>query len=252
MTMAVDRMLVGRGGSASGCDRNGGRVGGSGPLQSRRHLGEPFAIGWRLLYVVVAIPATLVLAALVKRGKTDTIDIAVTRALQRHEEPRFAKLMHLASWAGFPPQSRTIPLALPAAIALLGNRLDALFQLAGWGTSAISGTLKQVMRRPRPHKDQFRVSVARIGGTSFPSGHVINYTGVYGMLAFLAGQRIRSAVLRRTIIGFLVAKIALVGPSRIYLGHHWFSDVIASYLLGSSYLIVLTAIYRKLCGTPRP
>jgi membrane-associated phospholipid phosphatase len=38
--------------------------------------------------------------------------------------------------------------------------------------------------------------------------------------------------------------VALVGPSRVYQGHHWFSDVSASYLLGLSYLIGLTRLYR--------
>jgi membrane-associated phospholipid phosphatase len=72
------------------------------------------------------------------------------------------------------------------------------------------------------------------------------------MFAFLASQRIRSTLLRRIVVGYVVAKIALVGPSRIYLGHHWFTDVVTSYLLGSSYLIGLTALYRKVRGTPRP
>jgi undecaprenyl-diphosphatase len=153
--------------------------------------------------------------------------------------------MHAVSWAGFPPQSRTLPLLYPTLTAIFGDRLDAMFQLAGWGTSAISGTLKMVMKRPRPVGERFRITKARIGGTSFPSGHVINYTGIYGMIAYLAGQRITSAPLRRAVIGFCTAKIALVGPSRIYLGHHWFTDVVASYLLGSSYLIFLTALYRR-------
>ena len=42
----------------------------------------------------------------------------------------------------------------------------------------------------------------------------------------------------------LLALLALVGPSRIYQGHHWPTDVTASYLLGTSYLVGLTALYR--------
>jgi undecaprenyl-diphosphatase len=207
----------------------------------RAIIGRPL----RIAYVIAALATVGLLTRLVKSGKTAEIDAAVTLALQKQTNPTFSRVMHIASWAGFPPQSRTLPWAIPGAIAVFGNKIDALFQLAGWGTSFLSFVLKQFMKRPRPVAGRFNVVPARIGGTSFPSGHVINYTGVYGMLAYLTGQHVRNPVLRRGIIGFLVAKIALVGPSRIYLGHHWFTDVVTSYLLGTSYLVVLTSIYRR-------
>ena len=74
---------------------------------------------------------------------------------------------------------------------------------------------------------------------------MLNYMGVYGFLAYLLGTLPRPARLRRVAVGGLVALLALVGPSRIYLGHHWATDVTASYLLGGSYLIGLTAVYRR-------
>lgn len=199
----------------------------------------------RIAYVIVALLTVGLLTRLVKSGKTAELDAKATLAIQRQSNPVFARLMHLASWAGFPPQSRTLPFLIPAVIALFGRRVDAAFQLAGWGTSGLSFLLKRYMKRPRPVAGRFRVIPARIGGTSFPSGHVINYTGIYGMLAYLAGQHVKNKALRRGIIGFLLGKIMLVGPSRIYLGHHWFTDVVTSYLLGSSYLMFLTAVYRR-------
>ena len=199
----------------------------------------------RIAYITLALLTVGVITRLVKSGKTDEFDAIVTLAIQRQTNPIFSGLMHLASWAGFPPQSRTLPWAIPTLIAVFGNRVDAFFQFAGWGTSGLSFLLKSFMRRPRPVAGRFNVVAARIGGTSFPSGHVINYTGVYGMLAYLAGQHVRNKLFRRGIVTFLVGKIALVGPSRIYLGHHWFTDVVTSYLLGSSYLVALTAVYRR-------
>ncbi|MCC6791703.1 MAG: phosphatase PAP2 family protein, partial [Thermomicrobiales bacterium] len=183
---------------------------------------------FRIVYVVTALLTVGVLTRLVKSGKTAELDATVTLAVQRQSNGAFSRLMHIASWAGFPPQSRTLPFLIPALIALFGRRVDAAFQLAGWGTSGISFVLKRFMKRPRPVAGRFRVIPARIGGTSFPSGHVINYTGVYGMLAYLAGQHVKHPLLRRGIVGFLVSKIVLVGPSRIYLGHHWFTDVVTS------------------------
>lgn len=199
----------------------------------------------RVAYVVAALAAFAALVALVRGGRTSEIDRRVTKALQRRKSPWFARLMQLVSWPGFPPQSRILPLAIPTAIAVAGYPLEAVFQLLGWGTSAISGLTKLLMRRPRPNHPEIAVAQARIGGTSFPSGHVINYVGVYGFLAFLANRYVRPTALRRAIVGALTSLIALVGPSRIYLGHHWFSDVVASYLLGTSYLLVLTSIYRR-------
>jgi undecaprenyl-diphosphatase len=73
-----------------------------------------------------------------------------------------------------------------------------------------------------------RIAPARIGGTSFPSGHVLIYTGIYGFLAFLINTLVRPALPRRIANAMLISLIGLVGPSRIYLGHHWFTDVFAS------------------------
>ena len=72
----------------------------------------------------------------------------------------------------------------------------------------------------------------------------LNYIGVYGFIAYLAHTWIRPAAIRRTIVGLLVSLISLVGPSRVYLGHHWFTDVTASYMLGTTYLIAIANIYR--------
>jgi undecaprenyl-diphosphatase len=200
--------------------------------------------GW-FIVAGLALAAFAVLFAIVRAKRSAATDLAITRRLQKQKDPLFDKLMHFVSWFGFPPQSRIIPPALAAGIALLGFPLEGLFQLLAWGTSGISFLVKRSMQRQRPTSDQVAVTPARIGGSSFPSGHVINYVGVYGFLAFLIETWVRPAALRRVLVGFLAGLIALVGPSRIYLGHHWFTDTLASYLLGTAYLIGLTALYRR-------
>lgn len=200
----------------------------------------------KTIYVVAAMTTSGVIAWNVRKGRTADFDLAITTAIQRRKHPAFARLMWLASWAGFPPQSRTLPMIWPVVWLVAGRPVEALVQLAGWGTSAISGAVKMSMRRPRPHIDNCIVIPARIGGSSFPSGHAINYTGVYGTMAMLLSTSRLPRPVRRVLIAAIVVKIALVGPSRIYLGHHWFTDVVTSYLLGSSYVIVLTSTYRRI------
>jgi undecaprenyl-diphosphatase len=106
--------------------------------------------------------------------------------------------------------------------------------------------IKRTMRRPRPSHPAINVVAANIGGSSFPSGHVINYIGVYGFFLFLVHTYVKTVWIRKPIEVVLGSMIGLVGLSRIYLGHHWLTDVLASYLLGFSYLIGLTSVYRRL------
>jgi undecaprenyl-diphosphatase len=190
--------------------------------------------------------------ALVRANRSAAFDVAVMMRLQRRRHPWLARLMSAASWPGFPPQSRLIPPLLIAALWGLGFRLEARFQGLAWGTGLLSTLVKAVMKRPRPEHPAIQVVVAPLGGSSFPSGHTITYVGVYGFLAYCTHTLIRPAALRRPLVAGLCGLLALVGPSRIYQGHHWPTDVTASYCLGTSYLIGLIALYRRAKARARP
>ena len=189
------------------------------------------------------------LLALVHTKRSDAFDLAATIRLQGWQHPALAEVMRLASWPGFPPQSRLIPPAIVATWWLRGRRRAAAFQLAAWGGAAISTAIKAVIRRPRPLPPEVRVVVAPLGGTSFPSGHVLTYVAFYGFLGFLLAEHLRDGALRNTSVASLTTVLALVGPSRIQQGHHWTTDVVASYLLGTAYLLALVEVYRA--TTPR-
>lgn len=182
---------------------------------------------------------------LVRARRSEAIDAAIMLRVQARANPILDRLMTVASWPGFPPQSRLGP---PLGIGLLWLarlRTEAAFQLAGWGAGGLASGLKWLMKRPRPVAGaDLRVVAAPLGGSSFPSGHVITYMGTYGFAAYLAATRLRERAGRRPIVAALLALLALVGPSRIYQGHHWPTDVTASYLFGTSYLVGLTAAYR--------
>ncbi len=183
--------------------------------------------------------------ALVRARRTDAIDLAVTMKLQRRTHPLLSHLMEAVSWPGFPPQSRLIPPIMIAVLLALRLRLEALAMVGAWGTALVASVVKAVMRRPRPVAGlDVRVIAAPLGGSSFPSGHTITYVGIYGFLAYLVHTLLRPVGLRRTLVTALVTLVALVGPSRIHQGHHWFTDVSASYLLGIGYLLGLTRLYR--------
>jgi membrane-associated phospholipid phosphatase len=182
---------------------------------------------------------------LVRARHSQQVDVAITLRIQARRHRSLALLMEAASWPGFPPQSRVIPPLLMAGMWLIRLRLEAVFQLLAWGTAGISSLFKGYVRRPRPLAEQVRVVIAPLGGSSFPSGHVLSYVGTYGFLAYLVHASVRPGSVRRPALAGLLLLLGLVGPSRIYQGHHWPTDVAASYLLGLTYLIALTAFYRK-------
>ena len=207
-----------------------------------------FARGRSGLFIVALLLGVFgIIFTIVRRNRSAATDAAITLRLQERNHPVFNRLMHVVSWPGFPPQSRLLPPSVAAALFAFGFRLEATFQLLAWGSSGISFFFKRIMQRKRPSSDfpEIRIAAARIGGTSFPSGHVLNYVGVYGFLGYLAHTWIQPKAVRRIVVGLIGSLLALVGPSRVYLGHHWFTDVSASYLLGFSWLIGLTSLYRR-------
>jgi len=187
------------------------------------------------------------LAASIRRSEVAAVDQTITSRLQAIHSPALERAMVLASWFGFAPQSRVLPPAYAAVLWVLQCRLEAVFQLAAWGTAPLATVIKAFVRRPRPSAgEELRVVAAPLEGSSFPSGHVLTYVGVYGWLAIVAQRLVRPPRLRRLVVAALTTLIAAVGPSRIYLGHHRPSDVAASYLLGSSYLAALFLAYRRI------
>jgi membrane-associated phospholipid phosphatase len=193
------------------------------------------------------------LLAIVRSNRSAAFDLAVTLKVQQRETPAMAAITKAASWPGFPPQSRLIPPAIVLAWWARRGRRPAIFQLLAWGGALVSTVVKAVMRRPRPLPPAVRVVVAPLGGTSFPSGHVLTYVTFYGFLGFLLADELDDGPLRNASIAFLTGLLALVGPSRIQQGHHWFTDVVASYLLGLAYLLALVQLYRatRRRGLPR-
>jgi membrane-associated phospholipid phosphatase len=197
------------------------------------------------LLLVLAGVAFAGIAAAVRSGRSKRTDLRATLAIQRVKHPVFSRLMLLVSWPGFPPQSRIIPGVLALGWWVRGYRLEAVFQMLAWGTGVVSHVFKTWMRRPRPDKSEVAVVIARVGGTSFPSGHVLNYLGIYGFEVYMLLRNKPLTPAKRVTAAALTGLIALVGASRMFLGHHWLTDVSASYLLGTGYLYGLTRLYER-------
>ena len=197
------------------------------------------------LVASAALAGFALIFAAVKSRRSEAFDVAITLRIQAQKHRSVALLMEAVSWPGFPPQSRMIPPIAMAVMLAARLRTEAAFQFVAWGTALIATVVKGFVQRPRPLPEEVRVVIAPLGGSSFPSGHVLTYVGVYGFMAVVANGVIARPELRWPATAGLVGLVGLVGPSRIYQGHHWPTDVAASYTLGLAYLVVVLAAYRK-------
>jgi hypothetical protein len=118
------------------------------------------------------------------------------------------------------------------------------FQLAvGVLTAAFAALTFLVVHRARPSAELVHVADA-LKSYSFPSGHVMFYTGFFGFVFFLIFILLKPSWLRAFLLAILGSHILLIGLSRIYLGAHWASDTVGAYLLGGMCLSVSIRFYR--------
>jgi membrane-associated phospholipid phosphatase len=128
--------------------------------------------------------------------------------------------------------------ALAAAVLLWarGDRVDAaLVGLAFAGIALVTFALKALFERPRPAFQDESLSLSTF---SFPSGHASASVAVYGAFAIIVLRDVRTWRGRALVLGSLAVLLALIGFSRIYLGAHFFSDVLAGYSLGTAWLMI--------------
>ncbi len=104
--------------------------------------------------------------------------------------------------------------------------------------------LKNIFARPRPEMLRLIDEV----GFSFPSGHAMVTMVAYGYLIYVVHHYIQQKWLRYSLIAFLVFIIVSVGLSRIYLGVHYLTDVLAGYSISLFYLLVVTKMKIFLLG----
>ena len=137
-------------------------------------------------------------------------------------------------------------LTVAAVIALAVRRRFAeavLVAVVVAGGQALGTLFKFAVVRQRPPTSGALIRVP--GSYAFPSGHALAAVLLYGVLAFLLARSVRSRATRIVVALAAVALIALVGLSRVYLGVHWPSDVVAAWALGGVWLAVCAVVYLR-------
>ena len=111
-------------------------------------------------------------------------------------------------------------------------------------SAIINTSLKYLIQRPRP--EGYRL--IEQGGFSFPSGHSMSSMAFYGFLIYLVHKKVKNEKKSKIYTAVFSILIILIGLSRIYLGVHYASDVLAGFSVGLSYLIVFCTFVKEKYG----
>lgn len=199
---------------------------------------------WRLFYERIGVRNLLVAGVLVIGGVSlflgvleDVVsgdplvaaDVHIHAALQRIRFPLLDSLMVGASELG--DSAVTVPVIFVVLVWLVWQRRlrSAVYWISAVGFAQLFVVaLKFVIRRPRP-----ALMYEGLQGFSFPSNHATLSIVTYGFLAFFVARAWGNVARRRIAIATALF-ILLISFSRLYLGAHWFSDVLAGISFGVS------------------
>ena len=166
-----------------------------------------------------------------------TVDVAITQALAGARTPVMTLFMQSISTLCAPVTLLVICLALMAVYRSKHYSIPIAINLMV--SVSLNYTLKNVFLRERPPLMYRAVAET---GYSFPSGHAMAAGAFYGFLIYMVAQSGWPKSAKRCVISLLTLLIGLIGFSRVYLGVHYLSDVIAGFAVSIAYLIVYSTV----------
>lgn len=197
-----------------------------------------------LFYVIgLILIGFILLTFLVSAFPASMIDRNFSEEVQENQNPALDTIMKIISWFGNMPISLIIVLLTALGFYLFKYKKEALFIVFTLTSGLVSTAIKVAVDRPRPTKDMVTI-IEKAGYQSFPSGHTLFYVMFFGFLVVLMRHlKSISSVPRHMVTIFCLFLIFTIPLSRIYLGAHWFTDVLGGFMLGIVCLFVLSYFY---------
>jgi membrane-associated phospholipid phosphatase len=206
---------------------------------THRLRGVGLPLGVALAVLTAGAWAFGALAEEMAEGDTIHVDRPLANWLHERATDPLTDVVRVITWTGNGGFLAIV--VLVATLLLWRHRLftDAVFVvLAFAGAEAITFGMKQGFRRDRPF---FEDPLATASSFSFPSGHALVSLAVYGSLALVVARHLTSRRAAAAVLAMAALWVLAIGFSRLYLGVHFLSDVLAGYSAGAAWLALLYA-----------
>jgi membrane-associated phospholipid phosphatase len=170
------------------------------------------------------------------------VDLNAVRDLAAQRSAALTEGARVVTWAG--SAFLLVPLALIACLALgrVGLRREALaVALSLGGAMLISTWVKLLVSRPRPPVEHLQA----VTGLSFPSGHATQASAFWFSLVLTLPAAQAPSNATRVAAGLALLIVLAVAASRVYLGVHYPSDVVAGMLLGTGWAAYVSRCFRE-------
>lgn len=195
---------------------------------------------WQWIVLFLSIFIVIHLTSIVLRGEIIRIDTFFHAMLVKNLRSDF--LTPIMKFFTFLGSSYVIITVTILTIFLFKNKRKGIFVSINLILVVlINQLLKFAIQRDRP----FGVAIMIEKGFSFPSGHSMVSTAFYGFLIYLVYRYCQNNKLKYSFIFGLSCLIFLIGISRVYLGVHYMSDVVAGFFLSIAYLILYIRIVNR-------
>jgi membrane-associated phospholipid phosphatase len=200
----------------------------------------------RLLFKAILITLLIIfiaLAVFVFIAPPEFLDIHISEEIQEKQSPLLNKLMIWISWIGQPVTAGIIVILSSLFFLVAGCKKEAFLIFSTLLSSILGLTLKMLINRPRPSKD-IVVLLEETKFQSFPSGHVLFYTVFFGalILIILHCKKMKNKI-KLLLITVCLSVIFFGSVSRVYLGAHWFTNVLGAFVLGILCVIIMGYYY---------
>ncbi len=214
---------------------------------------RPFAGGRQkraIFLVAVLFVLFFALSVLARSPGLLHFDTAITREIQEGQSTPMDFLAYFFTTLGNGLTMTVLCIGAAFVLNRAGRRKAAWFSVLTLLGLPLNMLLKLIVHRPRPSSDLVRILFPE-PGLSFPSGHAMGSVIVYGFLAYLAWSYIGDPGRRKFWTTVLALTPIGISLSRIYIGVHWFSDIIGAWLFGLIVLLIYVDLYYVMGATER-